>query len=791
MQRKLSHYFALFCFTLVLCVSVKAQSDLIIYNDSLQNGWVNWSWATTNLNNPNPARAAASVSVNAAAWQAVYFHGASTGGTYNSVNFWIHGGTTGGQQLQAQATVGGAALTAVPLPNIAANSWQQINLTYTQLGVAPGASIDGFWIQDRTGSPQPVFYVDDVKLIGGTPPPPTAVAIQVNTTQNRRAINPQIYGVNYATTAQIQDLNIPLNRLGGNNTSRYNWQQNADNRGNDWYFQSIGFDNVAGKVGDDFIQSTKAGGAEPMMTVPIIDWIAKVGANREKLASFKISAYGAQTGNDAQWFPDAGNGICAAGNNSQFCPGGANSLMVGNNPNDANVPNSVDLQRGWIQHLVGRWGTASGNGLRYYILDNEYSLWQSTHRDVQPTGARMNEVFTRMRDYAAMIKSVDAGAKIVGPEEWGWAGYLYSGYDQQWGARNGWSNLPDRAANGGMDYVPWLLQKFRQDEQTRGTRLLDIFTLHYYPQGGEFSDDVSQAMQLRRNRSTRSLWDPNYVDESWIGTQVRLVPRMKEWVAQYYPNTPIGLTEYSWGADNHINGATAQADVLGILGREGMDMATRWVVPETNTPTYNAIKIYRNYNGQRAAFGETSVAASAPNPDEVSAFAAERSADGALTVMVINKVTVSKQVTVNLTGFTGAGTAQVWQLTSANQISRLSDASVNNNAVSATVPAQSITLFVIAGANAGGLNAPSSLAGNGMRRTASLTWQDNSNNEDGFVVERATSVDPQNFRVVGRVAANQTRFQIQTKTGSYLFRVRATLGTANSTPSNTLSLQVR
>ena len=56
---------------------------------------------------------------------------------------------------------------------------------------------------------------------------------------NRRAINPAVYGVAYATPAQLQDLNAPLHRYGGNNTSRYNWQLNADNRGADWYFESI------------------------------------------------------------------------------------------------------------------------------------------------------------------------------------------------------------------------------------------------------------------------------------------------------------------------------------------------------------------------------------------------------------------------------------------------------------------------------------------------------------------------------------------------------------------------
>ena len=130
-------------------------------------------------------------------------------------------------------------------------------------------------------------------------------------------------------------------------------------------------------------------------------------------------------------------------------------------------------------------------------------------------------------------------------------------------------------------------------------RLLDVFSLHYYPQGGEFSDDVSTAMQQRRNRSTRSLWDPNYVDETWINDRVRLIPRMREWVDAQYPGRALAVTEYSWGAEGHINGATAQADVLGIFGREGLNIGTRWVVPATTTPTFKAFQMYRNYDGSR------------------------------------------------------------------------------------------------------------------------------------------------------------------------------------------------
>src|SRR5438132_2627631 len=62
-----------------------------------------------------------------------------------------------------------------------------------------------------------------------------AVTVSIDANLNRRAINPLIYGVAHAGAAALSDLNVPLNRNGGNNTSRYNWQLNGDNRGNDWY----------------------------------------------------------------------------------------------------------------------------------------------------------------------------------------------------------------------------------------------------------------------------------------------------------------------------------------------------------------------------------------------------------------------------------------------------------------------------------------------------------------------------------------------------------------------------
>jgi PKD repeat protein len=702
-----------------------------------------------------------------------------------------------------------------------------------------------------------------------------AVTVNVDASANRHAISPLIYGVAYGTSTTLADLNAPLNRYGGNNASRYNWQLNADNRDFDWYFESIAdTSSVAGERGDTFISQSKVANAQAMLTLPMLDWVAKLGANRSKLASFSQAKYGAQTGNDAQWYPDAGNGVLkATGQN-----------ITGNDPNDANVPNNTTIQQGWVQHLVSQWGTASGAGLKYYILDNEHSIWQSTHRDVHPTGATMDEIRQRVIDYATMVKGVDPAATVVGPEEWGWSGYFYSGYDQQYGAAHNWCCYPDRAAHGNWDYLPWLLDQLHQNEVATGKRLLDVFSVHWYPQGGEFGNDTSTTMQQLRNKSTRSLWDPNYVDATWINDKVQLIPRIRNWVATYYPGLQTAITEYNWGAESHINGATTQADIYGIFGRESLDMAARWTTPDPSTPTYKAMKIWRNYDGNKSTFGETSVAASVPNPDNLSAFAATRAGDGAMTVMVISKVlSGSTPVTVNLANFAASGVAQAWQVTSANAITRVADVNFAGSSFAVSVPAQSITLYVVAGGtpntpptavidanptggtvpfavsfsgagssdtdgsiasyawtfgdggtasgvstshtytaagsytakltvtdNRGGsgsatvpisanadtstINAPSGLSGSASKPgTMSLRWTDNSNNEQGFYVERAPSSTGV-FTRIAQTAANATTYSGSgVPSGTYLFRVQAfNLSTGKvSGYSNLVSVKVK
>ena len=110
-----------------------------------------------------------------------------------------------------------------------------------------------------------------------------ATVITVDAGASRHLISPLIYGVAFASKEQLQALNATLNRSGGNGTTRYNWKLNASNHANDYFFESIGEASaVPGESADTFVAATKAGGAQPMLTVPMLGWVAKLGPNRDK-----------------------------------------------------------------------------------------------------------------------------------------------------------------------------------------------------------------------------------------------------------------------------------------------------------------------------------------------------------------------------------------------------------------------------------------------------------------------------------------------------------------------------
>ncbi len=676
-----------------------AAATLTVYGNSLSAGWQDWSWSSTrNFSNKSPVYSGNTYSL------AVTYTGGYGGlylaavppiasSPYDTLQFCINGGTQGGQNLAVYLTDNAQNFLGQGVAvQVIAGKWTQVTIPLSAL--RSPSWIGGIVLMDTTNGAEPTFYLDDMCFINqGIPPLPTlpGPALSINVSAStQHPISPYIYGINYADEFLASALNLPVCRWGGNSTTRYNWQANISNHASDWYFENIpnGPDVTDGSASDLFIEQNILTRTKTLMTVPLIGWTPKSDSPRSQPydCGFEVSLYGAQQSTDSQYDPNCGNGILVSG-----------ADITGNSPTDTSTQIGPSFVTAWVNYLVGKYGTASAGGVDYYDLDNEPMLWNSTHRDVHPIPTSYDEMKTLTYQYAAAVKAADPTASTLGPVLWGWCAYFYSALD-------GCAAGKDYTSHGSEYFVPWYLQQMNAYEQTNGVRILDFLDLHYYPAatGVALSPAGDSSTQALRLRSTRSLWDPTYIDESWIGGMtpggaVNLIPRMKAWVAANYPGTKLSISEYNWGALNDINGALAQADVLGIFGSEGLDLATLWGPPADTDPGAFAFRMYRNYDGAKHAFGDVSTLAASTDQGTLAVYAAQRTADNALTVMVINKVANPLTSTVTLAGYTPVSNAAVYQYSPANvaAIVQLADQAVSSTGFSATFPGNSIKLFVM------------------------------------------------------------------------------------------------
>ncbi|MFZ2983276.1 MAG: hypothetical protein WA085_19830, partial [Sphingobium sp.] len=139
----------------------------------------------------------------------------------------------------------------------------------------------------------------------------------------------------------------------------------------------------------------------------------------------------------------------------------------------------------------------------------------------------------------------------------------------------------------------------------------------------------------------------------------------------------------------------AQADIWGILGRERLDIANRWPAPASDTPTYLAMRMIRNYDGQGGAFGDRSLPTTVPDSDRVSTYSARRSADGALTLLIVNKqVDRAAQVAVDLTGAVAYKRLRTMRLAN-RKLAALPAQAFAGRRIATRLPPQSVTMLVL------------------------------------------------------------------------------------------------
>jgi hypothetical protein len=473
--------------------------------------------------------------------------------------------------------------------------------------------------------------------------------IQVDVCASRHAISNDIYGITFwfsdatkaANSQFAKDIRLPLNRLGGDATTRYNWQVDSSNAGFDFYF--MGGNGSAtptpGASNDALITLNQSLGARTLITIPIIDYINKSSSTS---CSYPKSKYPNQQSYNPYVHPngdDCGNGKDAAG-----------KPITDTAPTDHDISNMPSIQKAWVQHLVAKFGTAAKGGVPIYQMDNEPSGWPGIHFDVHPATPTCDELRDKIYAYAAAVKEGDPSAAVLAP-----------------------SDIPvaDDFDCNGVPRGEFIIRAMADYEKQHGTRILDYYSHHYLGCCG--GDPIDNAEKR--------------------------IAKHKQWIADNYPGTKLGYDEYNWGTDvDTYATALLAVDGLGVFGRDGVDLASFWGLDDTGSATATAFRLFRNYDGKGGAFGEVSVLAASTDKSKLHVYAAQRAADGAVTLVVVNKSGADITSALALSNHELKGKAQLYLFSQAKPTSvaaqpdvALSDA---GNIV-VTYPAQSASLLVI------------------------------------------------------------------------------------------------
>jgi len=274
--------FTLYLVSMVLSVAGWADehAHLPLYLDYPAGKWEDWSWATREMRNTNPVRSHQySIRANLSPWTAVRFHyrgGFDTTG-FSHLEFWVHGGSTGGQQFSIMAAVNGSDRPHVPITNyissIPANQWVRVQVPLAHLSVASGDRLTDIYFIERRGQTVPTFYLDDIRLIRASVP--SSASLTVDMRQTRRTLTPLHFGINVAawdwelaSTSTVNMMRrarfLALRYPGGSISNEYDWVNNRNRRtGTNYGTNTDQFLNVANQLGAEKIITVNYGSGTP------------------------------------------------------------------------------------------------------------------------------------------------------------------------------------------------------------------------------------------------------------------------------------------------------------------------------------------------------------------------------------------------------------------------------------------------------------------------------------------------------------------------------------------------
>jgi hypothetical protein len=547
-------------------------------------------------------------------------------------------------------------------------------------------------------------------------------------------ISPYIYGAN--DWCNPADIPFAASRSGGNRLTAYNWETNASNAGSDYQHNSDNYlvkdfpaadQKIPGQVVLNFQKVFGARKQYTLATVPAAGYVA---------ADMNGPVQTTEVAPSPRW-----KKVTAEK------PGG--NLSLSPDASDGEVYTDE-----FVNAMVNKLGNSSAGGVNAWSIDNEPGLWKYTHPRIYPNALTVSDLIAKSAAAAKAVKKIDAAAEIYGPATYGWGEMM-----AQEGAD--WKNTLSKQYDW---FISAYLAQMKSESEKAGKRLLDVLDFHWYPesQGGcriiatTECDQLSASQAEARMQSPRSLWDSTYIEKSWIidsngKKAIQLLNRVRKSIQAQYPGTKMAMTEYEYGGHDHYSGGLAQADVLGVIGSQGMYMATIWSTP--GKFSRSAFQIYLNYDGQGGKYGDRAVPATASDNAALSAFAALDSKDStALHLIAINKKASAQDVQFNLAGFKCDG-GKVYgfdEASSGSITSRQAVTAAGAGAFAYSLPAHSVSHFILKGSVLGvGISARAKAAAGHYFRVSGRD----------LVLSRPSGADGDlEFRVIGwtgRVAARQ------------------------------------
>ena len=108
--------------------------------------------------------------------------------------------------------------------------------------------------------------------------------------------------------------------------------------------------------------------------------------------------------------------------------------------------------------------------------------------------------------------------------------------------------------------------------------------------------ETTPAVVAAREQAPRSLWDPSYVEKSWITADtlnnkgIDLIPRIEGLISKDNPGMSLDFSEWNYGGAQSISGGITTADMLGIFGRYGVHAAALWPLAEDSSSRLRSLR---------------------------------------------------------------------------------------------------------------------------------------------------------------------------------------------------------